>query len=211
MILDLFPTQIYTDHIQGTEQLLESNMQILRKYFEGGSEHPDMGIKSTTTYNLHQQLHTLPGFSDLTNQLNLIVNNLWKEWNYYDLITPFINEMWINETLPGGSSVVPHNHSPYPLAGALYLKATPESGSIVFENPNGLLRGTQPHNWSGPADTNGGILADIPIETGKLIVFPGWLRHFTRQNKSDENRYVLSFNIACTGEYPVSTYIKNVK
>lgn len=33
----------------------------------------------------------------------------------------------------------------------------------------------------------------VPFEPGKLIIFPGWLRHTTPKNKG-ENRYIVGFN-----------------
>jgi uncharacterized protein (TIGR02466 family) len=140
------------------------------------------------------------------NVLNLEIEKCWKEFNYYTGMTPYINEMWLNETLPGGVSVLSHNHSPYPLVGVVYLQAEENAGNIIFENPNYLVVGTQPHNWDGTNTVNGGIQETIKIKTGDLVIFPGWLRHRGEINASLSNRYIISFNIGCKGNYPISTY-----
>ena len=35
----------------------------------------------------------------------------------------------------------------------------------------------------------------IEVKTNDVIFFPGWLRHKTEKNNSDENRYVMSANM----------------
>ena len=35
----------------------------------------------------------------------------------------------------------------------------------------------------------------IDVKTNDVIFFPGWLRHKTEKNTSDESRYVMSANI----------------
>ena len=37
------------------------------------------------------------------------------------------------------------------------------------------------------------------VNPGKLVVFPSNLMHRVEENKSDENRYSLAFNLFCKG------------
>jgi ectoine hydroxylase-related dioxygenase (phytanoyl-CoA dioxygenase family) len=38
----------------------------------------------------------------------------------------------------------------------------------------------------------------VPTVTGDVVLFPGWLKHRTQKNKSNENRWVLTTNYICT-------------
>jgi hypothetical protein len=35
----------------------------------------------------------------------------------------------------------------------------------------------------------------VDIEEGDVIIFPGWIKHRTEINQSNENRYVLTVNL----------------
>ena len=34
----------------------------------------------------------------------------------------------------------------------------------------------------------------LPVQTNDILVFPGWLKHATQPNNTDEDRVVLSIN-----------------
>jgi uncharacterized protein (TIGR02466 family) len=209
MFTDLFPIKIYRTKITGVDQLLQKLLPELRCSLDmPESKHVDLGPNSVSTFNTNNQLHTNPLLKNTLKELDTIIADCWKGLNFYPGLKPVITEMWLNETEPGGISVLAHNHSPYPLVGVIYLKVEKGMGNIVFENPNNLVVGTQPHNWAGTNDVNGGIQTTLDVETGDVILFPGWLRHYGEINKTTENRYVISFNIGCVGDYPISTYLK---
>jgi ectoine hydroxylase-related dioxygenase (phytanoyl-CoA dioxygenase family) len=33
-------------------------------------------------------------------------------------------------------------------------------------------------------------------QPGRIILFPGWLKHYTEANQSDQDRVILSFNLS---------------
>jgi uncharacterized protein (TIGR02466 family) len=211
MFTNLFPIKIYRTKLTDVETTLQNLMPLVKEELTSEeAKHRDLGPATVSTFNTNNQLHKVPLLENIVNNINSIVARCWTEFNYYPGLKPFISEMWLNETLPSGISTLPHNHSPYPLVGVLYLKLEKGMGNIIFENPNNLVVGTQPHNWIGPNDINGGIQEIIEVETGDIIIFPGWLRHFTETNQTTENRYVIAFNIGCTGDYPISTYTKKL-
>lgn len=212
MFKDLFPVRIYQTVLPGVDTLLQNLLPVLKtNLVADDSYHVDLGPGSFSTFNNNNQLHKHPLLESTLKELDTIISKCWTEFNYYSGITPFINEMWFNETVPGGLGVLSHNHSPYPLVGVIYLRAEHNMGNIIFENPNNLLIGTQPHNWNGTNDVNGGIQESLEIQTGDVIIFPGWLRHRGEVNHATDSRYVISFNIGCTGDYPISTYTRKKK
>jgi uncharacterized protein (TIGR02466 family) len=209
MFRSLFPVKIYHSRLNNLNQLLEQILPELKEQLIlKDAKHVDLGVGTVSTFNIDNRLHEHPFLASTVHELHSMIDHCWTEFNYYPGLTPFINEMWLNETVPGGISVNSHNHSPYPLVGVMYLQVEPDMGNIVFENPNDLVVGTQPHNWSGTNDINGGIQETVKIETGDVIIFPGWLKHRGEINNSNMNRYAMSFNIGCSGDYPVSTYLR---
>lgn len=210
MFKELFPVKIYHTTLANTDQLLSTLLpELQQQLILEDARHVDLGTGTVSTFNINNRLHNHPLLTSTVYDLNSVVKDCWTKFNYYPGLTPFINEMWLNETVPGGTSVISHNHSPYPLVGVLYLKVEDTMGNIIFENPNNLVVGTQPHNWTGTNDINGGIQEVVKVTTGDVLIFPGWLRHRGEINRSNSNRYAISFNIGCTGDYPISTYLRN--
>ena len=68
----------------------------------------------------------------------------------------------------------------------------------------------QLYDWSGTTEITKNIEQEISVTTGDVVMFPGWLRHKTHANSLNESRYAMSFNVACTGEYPIEGYKKKI-
>lgn len=101
---------------------------------------------------------------------------------------------WVNKMRPG-SYIKQHRHEMSVVSGALYIYADPGSVPLTFHNPVAPLRMFELATTIN--ELNSGIFT-IGCETGKLLLFPGWLEHSADQNKT-ENRITLSFN---TSYYP---------
>ena len=71
-----------------------------------------------------------------------------------------------------------HNHNKSDISGVYYYKAKGSEGNIFFESPTGEDR-----------------CVEVPLEQGKIILFPGWLKHGVRTNTTKDHRMSLSFNI----------------
>ena len=101
---------------------------------------------------------------------------------------------WINVN-GRGSFNLPHVH-PFSLVSAVYYVDVPkDSGRLVFENP------IQQHDYVMKPDIverfngiNSGYW-NVEPETGDLIIFPSWLRHWVEPNNTDENRISIAFNL----------------
>ena len=69
-----------------------------------------------------------------------------------------------------------------------YYKTNKEDGYLYFQTPNPYLEGSlcytnQGHRWK-----------HSPQE-GKLLLFPGWLKHGVTTNETEDTRISISFNI----------------
>ena len=85
-----------------------------------------------------------------------------------------------------------------PIASAFYVNATDDMGMLEIENPLDTILKLNPNdNRLVPHfDTH-----KVPVEDGKLVLFPGWVRHFTRSNMSNDDRIIISFNIGANVSY----------
>ncbi len=106
--------------------------------------------------------------------------------------TAKINNMWaiINT---GGAANLRHQHGNSSISGAYYVRAPKNSGDIVFYDPRPAPVYSHP-NVTNPNFLNAQVNAVNPKE-GALVLFPSFLDHSVNENRSNNERIVISFNI----------------
>lgn len=91
-----------------------------------------------------------------------------------NLLTSYkIHEFWFNIN-PSGSYNDWHCHRGFATSGVIYVKASHNSGKIIFKN--------------------GDTIFSISPNVGTVLTFPGDLLHRVTQNLSDEDRICIVFN-----------------
>ena len=108
---------------------------------------------------------------------------------------------WININKPGDYNIK-HVHPTNNLSGVLWIKCLENSGDIVFDSPNNFESFLE--NKSYEDDFKKSNFIDdsyhcYPTE-GRIIVFPSHLQHHVQENKSNEDRISVSFNIRLSNE-----------
>ena len=106
---------------------------------------------------------------------------------------------WININSPGSYNVK-HTHPNSHLSGVMWIKAPKDSGNIVFDNPNGHQTHTEINSYNQEFKDQFFVYHSYwlpPIE-GRMIIFPSHLQHEVEENKSNEDRISVSFNITLT-------------
>jgi uncharacterized protein (TIGR02466 family) len=121
----------------------------------------------------------------------------WQELGLSNMLNPYILQLWATATQRGGF-VASHNHNPVPLSGVFYLKATPEQGNLFLENPLDLVIGKSPRQVDTLTPTR--LHHELEARSGKLVLFPGWMKHFTRPNPTDDLRMSMAVNFGCEGQ-----------
>tara|TARA_B100000989_G_C19413998_1_gene415607 strand:+ start:99 stop:719 length:621 start_codon:yes stop_codon:yes gene_type:complete len=103
-----------------------------------------------------------------------------------------VSEMWAIINKPSDFNVI-HTHPNSYLSAAYYVKAPEKAGKFVIEHPLSVAKHSYPaiekkteFNVKGAA---------LNIEEGDLLLFPAYLPHKVNENKSDEDRIVISFNV----------------
>ena len=100
-----------------------------------------------------------------------------------------ISLSWANHAPAGSGAGHPlHRHNYSYLSGVFYFT---EGRNTVFQDPVDIrnldtLEIIRDH-FDGPYER-------FDAEPGKLLVFPGWLRHYSDPHGGTEDRYTMSFN-----------------
>lgn len=103
------------------------------------------------------------------------------QYNDYD------RRSWILK-LEKGDFAHSHNHSTSDLSGVYYYKTNSNDGIFFFESPNPYFEVSKCFNKLANRNF-------IIPEPGKIIIFPGWLRHGIFKNDTENDRVSISFNI----------------
>lgn len=128
----------------------------------------------------------------------------WKILNLSSHLDPYILQLWVNSVGRGGF-VASHNHNPVPVSGVFYIKAEPKQGNLFLENPLDILLGRNALDVTAKTPTR--FNYEIESVTGKLVLFPGWMKHFTRPNNTDESRISMAVNFGCQGQVSFTEFI----
>jgi uncharacterized protein (TIGR02466 family) len=103
-----------------------------------------------------------------------------------------MQNFWINVNGPGAYHTL-HNHQDAMLSGVFYIDVpTDNMGDLQF------YRGDEaqyyiPDNLS-TYNTITSTMATYPPKPGMVVIFPSWVKHAVKQNRSDAERIAISFN-----------------
>jgi uncharacterized protein (TIGR02466 family) len=157
----------------------------------------DKGVKKTNVNGWHSQtnMHEIPQFKPLVDELFKMQHQVFKE-EWLDR-EPRLGNMWANINYPGGYNR-PHIHPNSLFSGVYYVKAEPNSGKLVCNDPRPgykqicLQEKGQPpkHLWRE---------VHLDPKEGRILMFPSWLWHCVEPNESNDIRISVSFNFIQDG------------
>ena len=94
-----------------------------------------------------------------------------------------------------------HKH-PHTIFSVCYYPRA-ESGNLVFCCPDGKNTWQKDYrfgfNWTEWNEWNSSDWT-IPVQSGDVVIFPGWVQHFTTPNESDKPRLMIGANYWLKGE-----------
>ncbi len=130
----------------------------------------------------------------LSNDIDECLNHYKNFLGFKKNLEICLDNMWININCKGSYHKT-HTHPNSMFSGVYYITAPVNSGSICFEHP---AVDTMQYDWK---DNYKDIMSEVNSEnwyvsalTGRLLLFPSWLKHSVSQNLIEENRIALSFN-----------------
>lgn len=142
---------------------------------------------STVSLDAKYQPHTWIELTDFQCWLGEKINNIRKEYDFIENHSE-VNQSWINRHLYSGETLE-HSHSHSTFVASCYLKCPPGSGNIEFKDP------LEYHKHNFPVIPELSFYKEVPCETNSVVIFPGWLRHKTQPNLTDQERIVMTLNI----------------
>ena len=190
-ILKLFPQPIFKYQIDNYKKINEE----LIKYIYGLHNDDNVGVKKSNINGWHSKPFDLK--DDIPNKFYSHINNYIKDvfnkygWEYNNTKV-VCTSMWaiINKK---GNFNIEHTHPNNYLSTAYYVKAPENCGNFKATNPNILNRHIRAK--AGQANELNSNSASIKINEGDLLIFPAYLPHSVDENRSDEDRVIVSFNI----------------
>jgi len=136
-----------------------------------------------------------PVMERLKGELLIHVDNFFKNTiNPSEKVKNFITQSWVNYTKKGGSHHI-HAHPNSIISGVLYIQALADYDSINFIKDKKEMFEIETKNYNL---FNSGSWV-FPAETGKLILFPSYLRHAVQTVTGNHLRVSLSFNTFLKG------------
>ena len=192
-ILKLFPQPVFKYKVKSFETL---NQELLKFIYDLHKE-DNVGLKKSNINGWHSKSFDLNDLEGLPykflSQITDNIKDVFKHYGWvYDTNKVKCTSMWsiINKK---GSFNIEHIHSNNYLSAAYYVKAPKECGKFKALTPNIITRNFFPKS-NGITELNA-VTAKINVEEGDLLIFPAYLPHSVEENKSDEDRVIISFNI----------------
>ena len=185
-----FPTLIYANDVELDNKLFEKEIIEWSK--------KDEGVQKTNVGGWHSKtnMHEIPVFKPLVDELFKMQFEIFKlEWLDRQ---PKIGNMWANINYKDGYNR-PHIHPNSLFSGVYYIKAEPECGKIIFNDPRPGIQTTMPSRIKGQPPTHLWRETHIEPKVGRIIMFPAWLWHSVEPNESNDIRISVSFNFIQDG------------
>ena len=136
--------------------------------------------------------------SDLKKWFELCINDYFKNIiSSEEDITPFITTSWLNFTKKGESH---HEHvHPNSIISSVFYIDTDETDKIQFHSGEAYHAQIVFSVNDKDYNTFNSKSWWLPVQTGKLLLFPSSLRHSVPSVTSDKTRVSLSFNVFVRG------------
>lgn len=165
--------------------------------YEGGKKQGayqlEVGDAGSTAGLQADPPHTWPELQRFNMYVERQAKKIFETWGLpYKGKGAVIDSSWFNRHGQGGMTNY-HVHAGGDLVLAAYIKAEPNSGDLLMVDP-------MEYHWFHAKSMR---LRDMlegqkfTAATNKVYFFAPFLRHATEPNNSGEDRFVISYNIAC--------------
>ena len=186
---NLFPTVIHQFDVNGFDEIQN---QLIDYAYEFKSKNPD-GVSYS-----NQGGWQSPGFiiDNKNDLLHSFITNCLSNFPNIDKSINFDVDAWININKKGDYNHK-HNHPNSNLAGVLWVKCPENCGNINFDSPINFETYQEVESYMQEFKNYNNCFHSYefyPTE-GRMLVFPSHLLHNVQENKSNEDRISVSFNI----------------
>ena len=191
MIKDgFFPTIIYAEDFK-----LDTN-QLAENIIQWSKEDPGVAKTNRNAWHSTTDMQNRPEYKPLIDELFKMVNQVFEE----EFLTrgAALGNMWANINPPGGYNQS-HVHPNAVFSGVYYVKAPPNSGRLVCQDPRPGIQTCMPDRKKEQVPKH--LWRDVRIEPkeNRAIMFNSWLWHSVEPNMSNETRISVSYNFIQDG------------
>ena len=183
-----FPTPVY---IQEISNAVELNQYLEQKILQWSQQ--DKGVSKTNAGGWHSttDMNQKKEYNVLTKELFAMQDKIFKK----ELLTqkPGLGNMWANINYPGNFNR-PHLHPNSLFSGVYWVKAPEKSGNLMLYEPRPGVHTTMPNRKEGKLPPELWREIHYQPKAGTAIMFPSWLWHEVKPNKSNDIRISVSFN-----------------
>jgi uncharacterized protein (TIGR02466 family) len=183
-----FPTMIYIKDFPDSEKLnkyLEPKIIQWSQQDKGEQKTNAGGWHSTTDMNKKEE------YNPLTIELFNMQEEIFKKENLSR--KPVCGNMWANINGPGNYNR-PHLHPNSLFSGVYWVKTPKNSGNLMLYDPRPGIQMTMPNRKDGKLPPEYWREVHYEPKAGRCIMFPSWLWHEVKPNKSNDTRISVSFN-----------------
>ena len=182
----IFPTNLFL-----IEDFYNSDITEMKKYISDLWVNRDYDDRwQTKSADLHNQKE-FKEFAELVISTSKDILNELK----YDVEDVVITDMWAT-VLKSGENHPAHTHSNNFLSGVYYLHSD-QGASIMFRDPRPAADVILPR-IKETIIANASLLS-YTSKQNRAIIFPSWLPHYVKPNKSKNKRISIAWNIQLKG------------
>ena len=129
---------------------------------------------------------------NIENEIKKITIKYFKEWGFLENLNLEVYGMWVNVSKKGSFQQY-HKHA-HPIvknlfSGTMYIDVYKNSGDLVLINPLDGILNYLPPCLKAPNQYK------ISPENGLIVSFPSWMGHYVEENKNNNNRISVSWNV----------------
>ena len=183
-----FPTPVY---IQEVSNAVKLNQYLEQKILQWSQQ--DKGVSKTNAGGWHSttDMNQKEEYNVLTKELFNMQENIFKK----EFLTqkPALGNMWANINYPGNANR-PHLHPNALFSGVYWIKAPEKSGNLMLYEPRPGAQCTMPNRKEGKLPPELWREIHYTPRAGTIVMFPAWLWHEVKPNKSNDIRISVSFN-----------------
>ena len=183
-----FPTPVY---IQEVSNAVELNQYLEQKILQWSQQ--NKGVSKTNAGGWHSttDMNRKEEYNVLTKELFNMQEEIFKK----ELLAqkPVLGNMWANINYPGNFNR-PHLHPNALFSGVYWIKAPEKSGDLMLYEPRQGAQCTMPNRKEGKLPPELWREVHYTPRAGTIVMFPAWLWHEVRPNKSNDIRISVSFN-----------------
>jgi len=187
-----FPTPVYIKEIPNAVQL---NQYLEQKIIKWSQQ--DKGVSKTNAGGWHSttDMNQKEEYNVLSKELFAMQYEIFAK-EHLDF-QPVLGNMWANINSPGNYNR-PHLHPNSLFSGVYWIKAPKQSGNLMLYDPRPGIQMTMPTRKQGEIKNSypPELWREVHYEpnAGTCVMFPSWLWHEVKPNKSDDIRISVSFN-----------------